>query len=388
MGIKNFISSFLLKFSNVKLEDIFIDHHKYLGKRENSLKIYGRPPRNMILSPFSMNFDPMDRLLLVNFEEDPIYYSIELQIFHKLDKEYPLVIMYRKDNMMDIYYTNEVVVKNREKMIMDLLTNVSFNQLEEIEYKFQFDEMGLDAYLFLKDKLEKEIEIKIKEKTHERELASILSPIGAVSKKPEYFPIVFLNKFGMVIKKNTEIFVKIHGLLRDTAEMPVRMNGMNVYLARYSLEPIICNWNNCFKGNMNPIILNPPTLNISNKDITYYLLNNSDYYEIKQIYGNDGEGHTVSFEFSPAIPNILSLGSNSKINGRFSCIIDDKKGIFAGEYYLARTGGTIEFSITPTKGWQPFPGKLWLKTYKWTSEIQIQDIGDIKIASSWRRIKG
>jgi len=388
MGIKNFISSFLLKFSNVKLKDIFIDHHKYLGKRENSLKIYGRPPRNMILSPFSMNFDPMDRLLLVNFEEDPIYYSIELQIFHKLDKEYPLVIMYRKDNMMDIYYTNEVVVKNREKMIMDLLTNVSFNQLEEIEYKFQFDEMGLDAYLFLKDKLEKEIEIKIKEKTHERELASILSPIGAVSKKPEYFPIVFLNKFGMVIKKNTEIFVKIHGLLRDTAEMPVRMNGMNVYLARYSLEPIICNWNNCFKGNMNPIILNPPTLNISNKDITYYLLNNSDYYEIKQIYGNDGEGHTVSFEFSPAIPNILSLGSNSKINGRFSCIIDDKKGIFAGEYYLARTGGTIEFSITPTKGWQPFPGKLWLKTYKWTSEIQIQDIGDIKIASSWRRIKG
>jgi len=388
MGIKNFISSFLLKFSNVKLKDIFIDHHKYLGKRENSLKIYGRPPRNMILSPFSMNFDPMDRLLLVNFEEDPIYYSIELQIFHKLDKEYPLVIMYRKDNMMDIYYTNEVVVKNREKMIMDLLTNVSFNQLEEIEYKFQFDEMGLDAYLFLKDKLEKEIEIKIKEKTHERELASILSPIGAVSKKPEYFPIVFLNKFGMVIKKNTEIFVKIHGLLRDTAEMPVRMNGMNVYLARYSLEPIICNWNNYFKGNMNPIILNPPTLNISNKDITYYLLNNSDYYEIKQIYGNDGEGHTVSFEFSPAIPNILSLGSNSKINGRFSCIIDDKKGIFAGEYYLARTGGTIEFSITPIKGWQPFPGKLWLKTYKWTSEIQIQDIGDIKIASSWRRIKG
>jgi len=388
MGIKNFISSFLLKFSNVKLKDIFIDHHKYLDKRENSLKIYGRPPRNMILSPFSMNFDPMDRLLLVNFEEDPIYYSIELQIFHKLDKEYPLVIMYRKDNMMDIYYTNEVVVKNREKMIMDLLTNVSFNQLEEIEYKFQFDEMGLDAYLFLKDKLEKEIEIKIKEKTHERELASILSPIGAVSKKPEYFPIVFLNKFGMVIKKNTEIFVKIHGLLRDTAEMPVRMNGMNVYLARYSLEPIICNWNNDFTGNMNPMILNPPTLNISNKDITYYLLNNFDYYEIKQIYGNDGEGHTVSFEFSPAIPNILSLGSNSKINGRFSCIIDDKKGIFAGEYYLARTGDTIEFNITPTKGWQPFPGKLWLKTYKWTSEIQIQDIGDIKIASSWRRIKG
>ncbi|GAH40345.1 unnamed protein product, partial [marine sediment metagenome] len=85
---------------------------------------------------------------------------------------------------------------------------------------------------------------------------------------------------------------------------------------------------------------------------------------------------------------LLSLRSNSKIKGRFSCIIDEKKGIFAGEYYLTRTGDTIEFIITPTKGWQPFPGKLWLKTYKWISEIQIQDIGDIKINSYWRRIKG
>jgi len=388
MGIKNFISSFILKFSNVKLKDIFIDHHKYLGKRENSLKIYERPPRNMILSPFTMIFDPIDRLLIVNFEEDPIYYGIELQIFHKLDKEYPLVIMYRKDNMMDLYYTNEIVIKNREKRGTDLLANVSFNQLEDIEYKFQFDEKGLDAYLFLKDKLEKEIEFKIKENTPKRELTSILAPIGAVSKKPEYFPIVFLNKFGMVIKKNTEIFVKIHGFLRDATEMPIRMNRMNVYLAHYSLEPIICNWNNSFSGNINPLILNPPILNLTNNNITYGFLNNSDYYEIKQISGNDEEGHAITFEFSPAIPCLLSLRSNSKIKGRFSCIIDEKKGIFAGEYYLTRTGDTIEFIIIPTKGWQPFPGKLWLKTYKWTSEIQIQDIGDIKIISYWRRIKG
>jgi len=388
MGIRNFISSFILKFSNVKLNNILIDHHKYLGKRENSLKIYDHPPRNMILSPFNLIFDPIDRLLIVNFEEDPIYYSIELQVFNKLDKEYPLVIMYRKDNMMDIYYTNEIVIKNRKKMVADLLTNVSFNQLEDIEYKFQFDEMGLDAYLFLKDKLEKEIEFKIKEKIPGRELTSILAPIGIASKKPEYFPIVFLKKFGMVIKENSEIFVKIHGFSRAATEMPARMNKMSFYLTRYSLEPVICNWNNNFSGNLNIIILNPPMLNISNENLTFSLVKNSDYYEIKKISGKDEEDHTVSFEFSPAIPNLLSLRSNSKINGRFSTIIDKKKGIFAGEYYLTRTGEVIEFSVTPIKGWQPFPGKLWMKTYKWISEIHIQDIRDIKINSYWRRIKG
>jgi len=335
-----------------------------------------------------LTFDPTDRLLIVNFEEDPIYYSIELQVFNKLDKEYPLVIMYRKDNMMDIYYTNEIVIKNRKKIVADLLTNVSFNQLEDIEYKFQFDEMGLDAYLFLKDKLEKEIEFKIKENIPGRKLTSILAPIGIASKKPEYFPIVFLKKFGMVIKENTEIFVKIHGFSRGITEMPVRMNKMSFFSAHYSLEPVICNWNNDYSGNINPIILNPPILNVSDDNITFNLVKNSDYYEIRKISGNDEEGHTLSFDFSPAIPNLLSLGSNSKINGRFSTIIDKKKGVFAGEYHLVRIGEAIEFRITPNKGWQPFPGKLWLKTYKWISKIYIQDIRDIKISSYWRRIKG
>ncbi|NVM16708.1 MAG: hypothetical protein HWN80_03265 [Candidatus Lokiarchaeota archaeon] len=373
---------------NVKIKDIYIDHHKYLGKRKNSLKIYDLPPRNMILLPFNIVFDSIDRLLVINFEDDPIYYCIELQIIHKLDKEFPFVIMYRKDNMIDTYYTNEIVIKNRKEMFRDSVTNSSFNQLDIIEYKFQFDKMGLDSYLFLKDKLEKEIEFKIKEKTPGRELTSILTPIGAVSKKPEYFPIVFLNKFGVVIKKNTEIFVKIHGFLRDTTEMPVQMNGANAYKAHYSLKPIMSNWNNNFSGNINPVILNPPILNISYENLTYNLINNSDYYEIKKVSGNDDDGQTISFEFSPAIPNLLSIKSNSIIKGRFSCVIDDIEGIFAGDYYLTRTGDNIEFSIQPTKGWQPFPGKLWLKSYKWTSKIQIYCIDDIKIDSYWLRIKG
>jgi len=370
---------------NVKIKDIFIDHHKYLGKRENSLKIYDRPPRNMILSPFNLIFDSIDRLLIINFEEDPIYYSIELQIFHKIDKEYPLVIMYRKDNMKDIYFTNEIVIKNRKKIVTDLLTNVSFNQLEDIEYKLQFDEMGLEAYLFLKDKLEKEIEFKIKEKTPGRELASILVPISAVNKKPEYFPIVFLDKFGMVIKKNTEIFIKIHGFLRYTTDMPIRMNGMNIYSAHYSLEPIISNWNKIFSGNMNPIILNPPVLNLTNENITYNLIKNSDYYEIKQISGNDEEGHTISFEFSPAIPNLIALRSGKKIKGKFSCSLDDRQGIFAGEYYINRIDEIITFNIHPTKGWQPFPGKLWLMSYFWTAKIEILNEFDAKVQSYWYR---
>ncbi|MBY9019571.1 MAG: hypothetical protein KGD67_00840 [Candidatus Lokiarchaeota archaeon] len=372
---------------NVKIKNIYIDHYKYLGNHKNSLKIYDHPPKNMILSPFYMEFDSIDRLLSINFEEDPFYYRIELQIFNKLDNMYPLVFMYRKDDMVDIYYTNEIVIKDRQKMIKDLHSNVSYNQLEDINFNFQFDDIGLNAYLLLKDKLEKEIEFKIREKTPERELSSLLAPIGIANKKPEYFSILFLNKFGMVLKKDTEIFVKIHGNLRKATEIPVQMKKRSVYSAHFSFEPILCNWNKIFSGNINPIVLNPMIRNVIAENITYDLLKNFDYYEIKKISGKDEKDHTVSFEFSPSIPNLLTLRSNMKFKGRFSCIIDRKKGVFAGEYYITRKGSIIEFIIQPTKGWQPFPGLLWIKTFKWHSEMIIQNNKNISINTTWKRIK-
>lgn len=371
---------------NVKMKNMFFDPNKYLGERDNSLKIYDLPPRNLILSPFNMRFDSIERLLVLNLEDDPVYFRIELQILNKLDKMYPLVILYRKDNMMDIYYTNEALLKNRKKEFTDSFVNVSFNQVEAIDFKFQFDDTGLEAYIFFEDKLEKEIEFKIKENIPGRKLSSILAPMGAISNKPKYFPIVFLKEFGMVIKRNTEISIRIHGVLRNTTELPFQINGMNVYASHYSLNPMISNWNYNFSDDIDPIILNTPSLNISEKNIIFSLKNNFGYYEIKKISGKDEKGHTISFEFSPAIPNLISLKNNSKIKGRFSCTIDKQEGIFGGLYYINRTGETIEINITPKKGWQPFFGKSWLKSYKWTSKIGVLEKGEYKISSYWRRI--
>jgi hypothetical protein len=333
-----------------------------------------------------MVFDPMDRLLIVNFEEDPIYYGIELQIFHKASEEYPLVIMYRKDGMMDIYYTDEIVIENRKEMVTDLLTNVSFNILEDIEYKFQFNERGLDAHLFLMDKLEEDIEFKVKENFPGRNLTAMLTPIGAASKKPRYFPITFLKKFGMIIKKDTEIYVKIHGNLRKIVDMPVKINSLNTYFARFSLEPIICNWNKVYSGNLNPILIHSPNYHLKEKKLSIEILSNAGFYEIKKISGTDERNHLISFEFSPAIPNLIALQSEKKIKGKFSCSLDERQGIFAGVYYINRIDKIITFNIHPTKGWQPFSGKLWLKTYKWTANIEILGNFEYKIHSKWTRV--
>ena len=118
--------------------------------------------------------------------------------------------------------------------------------------------------------------------------------------------------------------------------------------------------------------------------MTYSLLKNSDYYEIKKLSGKDEKDHTISFEFSPPIPNLLFIRRNSKTKGKFCCIIDETKGIFVGVYNLIRTEDIIELSVTPTKGRQP----LWFKDYKWSAEIQIHKDGNLKISSSWQRVLG
>jgi hypothetical protein len=387
MRFKKIINSLFLKFYKVKLKNVVIDHNRYLGKSKNPVSIYDKPPRNMILSPFNISFEAMDRLLLINFEEDLLYYGIELQVLHKADKFYPVVIMYRKDNLIDLYSTNEIVILEKKKIMTDLLNQTSFNLLETIDYSIKVGEKGLNAYLFLSDKMENKIEIKIKENTPDRKLTAIITPLSAVNKKPQSFPIVYLDKFNMVIRKDTEIFVKINENLRKPAEFPIKIDNRNFYNARYSLDPINCNWNRFHSGNLNPILLDTVNNDIIKENILYKSFNNDGYLEIKKIIGVDELKHSVSFEFSPAIPNLISLKSGMKTKGKFSVIIGKKKGIFAGVYHIARKKEHITISIHPTKGWQPFPGKLWLKTYKWTANIEILDDFEFKLHSNWARLQ-
>ena len=386
MRFKTFIYSLFLKFNKVKFKEVVIDHHRYLGKSENSLNIYDKPSRNMILSPFNMSFESMDRLFLIFFEEDPLYYGIELQVLCKADNFYPLVIMYRKDNLIDLYYTNESAILARKKMNTDLHNNTSFNLLETIDYKFDIDEMGLNAYLFLKDKLENKVELKIKENTAGKELSAMLVPIPPDSKNPQYFPLVYLDKFSMVIKKDTNIFIKINEILRKPEELPVKIDNQKYYFARYSLDPINCNWNRTYTGNLNPIILMTDKNDLSKENLSYEILNNNGYFEIKKVIGLDELKHSISFEFSPAIPNLISLKSKIVVKGRFSLIIGKKSGVFAGVYQINSKDEHIAIIIQLTKGWQPFPGKLWLKMYKWAANIETLEDFNYKIHSKWTRV--
>ncbi|MFW9952669.1 MAG: hypothetical protein ACFFKA_21315, partial [Candidatus Thorarchaeota archaeon] len=163
MRIRKRLLSLFLRLYSVKVKEIVVDHNKYLGKKYNSTQIYKEISSNCFISPFNITFDEIDKLMMIDFKGDEAYYSIELQIIQVEDTEYPLVILYRKDGLMDLYYTNPRTIEKREDFIKDLLPNISFNQSDFIDYYFIVDTFGLSCYLYLTDKFNRTIEFKVEE---------------------------------------------------------------------------------------------------------------------------------------------------------------------------------------------------------------------------------
>ena len=386
MKIRDRISSLFLNVNDVQLKEVVIDHDKYLGNQKNKPTIYLKNPSKFFISQFNLTFDEIDRLMSITFEGDELYYSIEIHVFKINDLEYPLIILYRKDKLMDIYFSNPHILENREELIKDLISYVSFNQLDTINFKFSVEKYGLNCSLDIIDKFGRRIELTIKEQCANKELTSMLTPTSAENKLPLYFPIIYLDKFGMVEARDTIISIKIDDETKQPAEMPFKVNGKQTYIIRYSLNPIICQWNNSYKGELPLSMIDNDNSSLIRNAITYTIINNHGFIEIDKILGMDKKGNKIVFEFSPAIPNLLALDNNLHLNGKFSCGINEKKGIFAGTYSIRSNENTISLEIAPIKGWQPFPGKLWIRTYKWISELTIHTNTKISVDSYWKRL--
>ena len=88
--------------------------------------------------------------------------------------------------------------------------------------------------------------------------------------------------------------------------------------------------------------------------------------------------------FSPPIPEIASLKDNTLIKGYFSLSVDVVTGIMGGIYTLKKIDDFINIKMNPKKGWQPIPGRLWVKTYIWDCHIENSN-GTYKIRTKWLR---
>ena len=373
--ITAFIAS---RYLSINPRDSVVDPQRYLGEHSNPADIYRHPSTGLLYSPLNIEVTPMERLILLDIADDPEYGSIELQIFDDRRGQGARVLLYRKNGPADFYYTSQVFADPAEPNTAVIIP--------EMQYRLNVTTIGLAAGLKMKDRGGKSIEFQMKESSIKKEAKGFLAPVGGGTAITfDYFPFFHMKGMKFVRRSGSKITINVDGKARTPQEIPIPVNWEFVYLGRYSTDPIIGCWNRTYYGELFPMRPNEQST-YQDEQTLYELVNNAGHYEIRRMIGFS-DGHTVSFEFSPPIPDLLNLKDEINLSGYFSAGADEVLGIVAGEYSIERHGDTIEMKIRPLKGWQPMPGKIWVKTWIWQSRITVGINNTVWMKSEWIRQK-
>lgn len=355
-------------FITIKTRSSSVEESKYLRRRRGGVTDSAASLKKQLIYPFSLNIEPMDKLILFDIEKDPLYTTLELQEFNDETSKGLVILMYRKDKEIDVYYTSGI---NH-----DFYKGSQNGSIKEIATKEYYFNKTNDDFRFLInfiDKENREIYIKADEKNPEKKHFSILAPAGDMIDNFTSFPLFFMKETAFLEKDRAQITIRIGEEKREPVCIPISINGKFVYLSRYCLEPVVASINENFTGKIDSVA----------DDISFNYSLTDDLSREGLITLNCNKlNHRVSLNFSPPIPDLLSLKNNEKITGRFSTSVDNTKGILAGKYCLKNSNGEISISLRPLKGWQPMPGKKWFKNYKWISSVSLKKDG-VYADSKW-----
>ena len=374
------IAAFLgLRYLTLNTKDSVVNHRKYLGNLSHPAEIYAGPSSGLFYSPFNIEVARMDKLMLLDIEDDPEYTAIELQTFDDTRGQAGRVLLYHHAGPADSYYSNQAFAVSDSSHATSFLA-------PDMAYHFDVTASGLDASLRMRDHTGAGIEFRVKETSHKKWSRGFLAPVGASEAVTfDHFPFYHLKGMNFVRRSGTEISIKIGGEERKPKKLPIPADWEFVYLSRYTAAPIIGCWNAPHDGELLP--LKPePSMTDQTGQTRYELVKNAGHDEIRKMVGWNDK-HNVIFEFSPPIPDLPGLKDRIELRGRFSAGADGTLGIVAGAYSITRRGNILDLEIRPQEGWQPMPGRLWVTAWLWKGTITIGADHTLSMTSAWLRRK-
>lgn len=353
-----------------------------------------------IINPFEINIIPMERLVIINIENDPdsLYIGFEPQVFDdEIIGAGMLVIAWRTDGKVDVYHQPSLspdpggydfVGQGLENMI----------EREMPEAFFEVNERGAQADVSFEDIEGRLIELKIAEhSTRTRKPFGLLAPMGMAAKDPSAMPMILLHDFYFVRRNKTEISVKINGRNHVPDTLPIPIDFTRMSFVRYCPDPHIATLNPAFDGVLTSTPLNDE-LTVRHGDHTVEMTLNRNVPEIQRISRTHNQ-HTVSLAFSPSFPNLESF-TGEAAEGRFEISGGPSTGFIRGEYRVVRSGDHLILEMIPSGGWIPNESKLsvrliyrvepmfmqWPTTYRWSAELKQDEDSGFRMASNWERI--
>lgn len=355
---------------------------------------------NTLINPFSIDIDPMESLLLVNFENDPdsIYLGFEPQIFNDdINGKGHLVIGWRKDGKVDVFHEKDL------KMVAEkyAIAGKGLNKMTLTEMKYaicEFGQTGINCHYEFLDNNNRKITIIIREHSKKKTKPfGLLAPMGMAAENPSALPLVYVNDFYFVRKKHTEIKIQIDKRIHKPDVLPIPMNYQKMYFSRYSASPVIATLNTEQNGKLNSLKIDKAAETYEDDKYIFNLQNENGKISIKEIIRKN-EKHNIKLSFSPAFPNLENFDLK-EFKGEFEIFAHKSTGKVKGNYKISKIEETIIVEMTPSKGWNPNPDRLslrflytvgkifknWPKTYKWTAIIEKSD-NEFQMTSNWERI--
>lgn len=344
----------------------------------------------------------MERLLLVNIEQDPdsVYKGFEPQVFDDaVHGKGCLVIGWRVDGSVDIYH--EPGLKLDPGLYS--ITGKGLNSMVERDMPaayFEINDHGVQANIAFYDVMQREVRISIIEKNkHKRLPFGLLAPLGSTAEKPTALPLVYLHDFYFVRKRHTRFEVSIDGRQHQPDELPMPIDWTKMLFTRYCPRPLIATLNPAFEGQPTFFEAEPGSKQAMKNEHEFYMLWNGATPSINRIIRNNAV-HPIEIRFNDPFPDISSLADNTILKGNFEILAHPSTGKIGGHYLVEKQGGLVRIIMVPSKGWHPRPGKLslrfiffvakvfkkWPSTYEWSALIREQADGTYTMLSEWKRI--
>ena len=362
---------------------------------------FAQKPTTSLFNPFTIDIDPMERLLLVNIENDPdtLYIGFEPQVFDdSVNGTGHLIIAWRTDGKVDVYHQPGLKLDPEKYSIAGKgLANMLERDLTD--GFFYVNDSGVQAMYEFPDLHGREISLRIKENhPKKRKPFGLLAPMGDAAENPHAMPLVLLQDFYFVRQKHSDIEVKIDGRPHEVDNLPVSIDRTKMTFIRYSTKPIIATLNTEFSGVIQDISVENGRDKIVTDDYEIKLEWREDKAFIRSIKRNN-QIHPVILHFDNAFPNIVDLENNSTIKGSFTIESHPSTGKIKGVYRVEKNEDIINISMIPSKGWYPVKNKLslrfmyrvakvfrkWPTTYEWNAQVFVSN-DEYNMDSKWVRI--
>jgi hypothetical protein len=362
------------------LKDTSVNADKFMKNKDFPVGIYSKPTKGLVYSPFAMHIDNAEKLILFDFKGNSRYKFLECQVYN--NKEYGkgiVCMLMRHDDRLEMYYTEGLTMK-QQLYYFDSLQHAIPTNVFSLEYSFTNVNGQINFYLKFNDKFGNSISASLN--GYYPKNIDFIVPVGLVNNNySSYssFPIFYMKDINFLNKKEGNASVTINDTIYEIKKIPGLVNWKKLYMARWSFNPVFVLWNENYTRTINGI----SRQDLTTDSVVYQINEDNGYMEIENIkFLKDNQ--TAQVEFMPYLPELICLKDNIKLSGKFLINVDNKRGVYGGEYFINRKGDEIILKLQPTEGYQPNPGKTWVKNLYLEIILTERNDGQITSCSKWR----